>query len=87
MTTSLQRSGLADPDIIVSAVTRIERNAATGKLKRFIARVRGRLNPRECEAVSLCVIHGYTRPEAAKLLGLERSQMEKLMDGATKKIA
>jgi DNA-directed RNA polymerase specialized sigma24 family protein len=56
------------------------------KLKRFIARVRGRLNPRECEAVSLCVIHGYPRPEAAKLLGLERSQMEKLMDGATKKI-
>jgi DNA-directed RNA polymerase specialized sigma24 family protein len=56
------------------------------KLRRFISRVRGRLNPRECEAVSLCVIHGYPRPEAAKLLGLERSQMEKLMDGATKKI-
>jgi DNA-directed RNA polymerase specialized sigma24 family protein len=56
------------------------------KLKRFIAQVRGRLNPRECEAVSLCVIHGYSRPEAAKLMGLQRRQMEKLMDGATKKI-
>lgn len=56
------------------------------KLKRFLKRVRGRLNPRECEAVSLCVIHGYTRPEAAELLGLERAQIEKLMDGATKKI-
>jgi DNA-directed RNA polymerase specialized sigma24 family protein len=56
------------------------------KLRRFIAQVRGRLNPRECEAVSLCVIHGYPRPEAAKLMGLQRRQMEKLMDGATKKI-
>lgn len=56
------------------------------KLKRFIAQIRGRLNPRECEAVSLCVIHGYPRPEAAKLMGLQRRQIEKLMDGATKKI-
>jgi DNA-directed RNA polymerase specialized sigma24 family protein len=56
------------------------------KLKRFIAQVRGRLNPRECEAVSLCVIHGYPRAEAAKLMGLQRRQMEKLMDNATKKI-
>jgi DNA-directed RNA polymerase specialized sigma24 family protein len=56
------------------------------KLKRFIKLVRSRLNPRECEAVSLCVIHGYQRPEAAKLMGLQRKQMEKLMDGATQKI-
>lgn len=56
------------------------------KLKRFIARARGRLNPRECEAVSLCYIHGYTRPEAAELLGLKGSQMQRLMDRATKKI-
>jgi DNA-directed RNA polymerase specialized sigma24 family protein len=56
------------------------------KLKRFIAQVRGRLNPRECEAVSLCVIHGYPRAEAAQLMGLKRRQMEKLMDGANAKI-
>jgi DNA-directed RNA polymerase specialized sigma24 family protein len=56
------------------------------KLKRFIAQARGRLNPRECEAISLCVIHGYPRAEAAKLMGLQRRQMEKLMDSATKKI-
>lgn len=56
------------------------------KLKRFIAHVRDRLNPRECEAVSLCVIRGYPRAEAAKLMGLRRRQMEKLMDSATKKI-
>jgi DNA-directed RNA polymerase specialized sigma24 family protein len=75
----LDGHSVVDPDIDEQLDDQI-------KLKRFIARVRGRLNPRECEAVSLCVIHGYTRPEAAKLLGLERSQMEKLMDGATKKI-
>jgi phenylacetate-CoA ligase len=34
---SLSRYGLASPDIRVTAVTRIERHAATGKLKRFIA--------------------------------------------------
>ena len=56
------------------------------KLKRFIAQLRSRLNPRECEAVSLCMIHGYPRAEAAKLMGLQRRQIEKLMDGATKKI-
>jgi predicted DNA-binding protein (UPF0251 family) len=56
------------------------------KLKRFIAQVRGRLSPRECEAVSLCVIQGYPRAEAAELMGLKRRQMEKLMDSATKKV-
>ncbi len=57
------------------------------KFKRFIAQVRRNLNPRECEAVSLCVIHGYPRAEAAKIMGLRRRQIEKLMDGATKKIS
>lgn len=56
------------------------------KFKRFIAQVRRNLNPRECEAVSLCVIHGYPRAEAARIMGLQRRQIEKLMDGATKKI-
>lgn len=56
------------------------------KFRRFIAQVRSRLNQRECEAVSLCVIHGYPRAEAAKLMGLQRRQIEKLMDSSTKKI-
>lgn len=56
------------------------------KLNRFIKAARGRLNPRECEAVSLCVIQGYPRAQAAELLGLKRSQMEKIMDSATKKL-
>lgn len=57
------------------------------KLKRFIDRLKGRLNQREREAVSLCLIHGYSRPEARELLGIEdEARMQKLMDGATKKI-
>jgi RNA polymerase sigma factor (sigma-70 family) len=56
------------------------------RLKRLITLARNRLNPRECEAIGLCIIHGYSRPEAAKLMGLNRRQIEKLMDAATKKI-
>jgi phenylacetate-coenzyme A ligase PaaK-like adenylate-forming protein len=37
LTESLRRYGLADPEVRVSAVARIERHAATGKLTRFIA--------------------------------------------------
>jgi DNA-directed RNA polymerase specialized sigma24 family protein len=57
------------------------------RLKHFIARLKGRLNQRECEAVSLCLIHGYSRPEARELLGIkDEARMQKIMDGATKKI-
>ncbi|MGB0096230.1 MAG: hypothetical protein WBP81_27290 [Solirubrobacteraceae bacterium] len=37
LTESLRRHGLTNPDVHVSAVTRIERHAATAKLKRFIS--------------------------------------------------
>lgn len=57
------------------------------KLKRFIDRLKGRLNQRECEVVGLCWIHGYSRPEARELLGIkDEARMQKIMDGATKKI-
>jgi DNA-directed RNA polymerase specialized sigma24 family protein len=57
------------------------------KLQRFIKRLKGRLSEQECQAVGLCLIHGYTRPEARKLLGIkDEARMQKLMDGATKKI-
>jgi phenylacetate-CoA ligase len=35
--TSLERFGLAQPEVSVTIVPRIERHAATGKLKRFVA--------------------------------------------------
>ncbi len=57
------------------------------RLRRFIDRLKGRLNQRECEAVSLCLIHGYSRSEAREVLGIsDEARMQKIMDGATKKL-
>jgi DNA-directed RNA polymerase specialized sigma24 family protein len=56
-------------------------------IKRLVHGLKGRLNQGECEAVSLCMIHGYSRPEARELLGIkDEARMQKIMDGATKKI-
>lgn len=48
---------------------------------------RSKLSERELQAASLCLIHGYTRPEAAKLLGISPKRMEKVMDKASGKIS
>jgi DNA-directed RNA polymerase specialized sigma24 family protein len=56
------------------------------KLRHLIRRLKVRLNQRECEAVSLCLIRGYTRPEAAERLKLPEPVLQKVMDGAMKKI-
>ncbi|HEV3319832.1 MAG TPA: sigma-70 family RNA polymerase sigma factor [Solirubrobacteraceae bacterium] len=56
------------------------------KLKRLFSRLKGRLNQREQAAVSLCILHGYSRPEAAKLLKVPEPALQKVMDGAMKKI-
>jgi DNA-directed RNA polymerase specialized sigma24 family protein len=57
------------------------------KLQRLLRRVKGRLTPREREVISLCWIHGYTRPEARALLGIkDEVRMQKLMDRASKKV-
>jgi DNA-directed RNA polymerase specialized sigma24 family protein len=59
----------------------------TAKLQRLIQRLTRRLNQQEREVVSLCLIHGYTRPEARQLLGIkDEARMQRLMDRATKKI-
>lgn len=57
------------------------------KIHGLVARLKGRLNDNERRAVTLCVLHGYTRPEAAKMLGFKEAAFQKIMDGATKKIA
>jgi DNA-directed RNA polymerase specialized sigma24 family protein len=56
------------------------------KLRQFIESLRDSLSKRECEAAALCYIRGYSRPEAAKLLGVEPKRMEKIMDAVSKKI-
>jgi DNA-directed RNA polymerase specialized sigma24 family protein len=57
------------------------------KLTRLLGRLKDRLNDKERRAVTLCVLHGYKRPEAAGLLGIDRVVFERIMDGATKKMA
>ncbi len=75
---------VADRGVQVDVDERLDDHA---KLQRFIQRLKGRLSRRECEAVSLCLIQGYTRPEARELLGIDSEErMQKLMDGATRKI-
>lgn len=57
------------------------------KLRRLLGRVRGRLSPQERQAISLCWLHGYTRPEARAMLGIkDEARMQKLMDRASKKV-
>jgi DNA-directed RNA polymerase specialized sigma24 family protein len=57
------------------------------RLERLVAGLRERLDERERAAAALCLIHGYTRAEAAALLGLSAPRMNKLMDRVTAKIA
>jgi DNA-directed RNA polymerase specialized sigma24 family protein len=57
------------------------------KIARLVERLRHRLNTNERNAVTLCVLHGYKRPEAAKILGVEEAAFQKVMDSATKKLA
>lgn len=63
-------------------------------LRHFQEGLADRLDERERRAATLCYIHGYTRPEAARLMGVEPKRLEKIMDGdgdkkpgAAKKVA
>jgi DNA-directed RNA polymerase specialized sigma24 family protein len=58
-----------------------------GKLNQLLGRLKNRLNDNERKAVTLCVLHGYQRPEAAKMLGIDRVVFERIMDGATRKMS
>jgi len=50
-------------------------------LRHFQEGLSDRLDARECRAATLCYIHGYSRPEAARLMNLEPRRLEKIMDG------
>jgi RNA polymerase sigma factor (sigma-70 family) len=77
--TDLERHGAA-PDLA-------EQIDDQQKLNRLLERLKNRLSDKERRAVTLCVLHGYTRPEAADLLGVDRVVFERIMDGATKKMS
>lgn len=54
------------------------------QLREFLAGLKSRLDEREARAAALCYVHGYSRPEAAKIIGVSASRMEKLMDRVSK---
>lgn len=56
------------------------------QLRHFAQGLRARLDERELRAATLCHLHGLSRPEAAKVIGIAPRRMEKLMDRASKQI-
>src|SRR5699024_2464840 len=54
------------------------------RLRAFREGLAQRLGERERRAAVLCYLHGYSRPEAAALLGVPPARMEKLMDRVSK---
>lgn len=57
------------------------------KIRHVVEGLRAGLSEREFEAATLCHLHGYTRPEAARAIGVKPKRMEKIMDGASSRIA
>jgi DNA-directed RNA polymerase specialized sigma24 family protein len=56
------------------------------RLRHFIEGMREKLHGREREAAALCYVQDYSRPEAARAMGIKPRRMEKLMDGVSKKV-
>ncbi|HVV91611.1 MAG TPA: sigma-70 family RNA polymerase sigma factor [Solirubrobacterales bacterium] len=57
------------------------------QLRHFEQGLRASLDGRELQAATLCHLHGLSRPEAAKVIGIAPRRMEKLMDRASKRIS
>ncbi|MBB4663763.1 sigma-70 family RNA polymerase sigma factor [Conexibacter arvalis] len=57
------------------------------RLRQFIAGLRERLDRRELQAAALCYVYEYSRPEAARLIGVAPKRMEKIMDAVSRKLA
>lgn len=57
------------------------------KLMGLFERLRDRLNENERNAVVLCIVHGYSRAEAAKQLEIPEPAFQKIIDAAWKKVA
>ncbi len=63
-----------------------ERVDDTRTIANLLRLLRNRLNDNERRGVALCLVHGYTRPEAGEMLGIDRAAFERVMDSATKKL-
>ncbi len=52
------------------------------RLRTLLQGMRAQLDLREREAAALCYLHGYSRSEAARRMGVSETRMRKLMDGS-----
>lgn len=50
-------------------------------------RLKDRLNTNERKAITLCVLHGFSRAEAAKVLEMPEPTFQRIIDSAWKKVA
>ena len=57
------------------------------QLRHFVQGLRAELDERELQAATLTYLHGLSRSEAAKVIGIAPRRMEKVMDRASKRIA
>lgn len=55
-------------------------------VRRFVEGAKTHLSPREAQAVALTHLFDLTRPKAAEVLGVAPKRMEKIMDGAMRKV-
>jgi DNA-directed RNA polymerase specialized sigma24 family protein len=58
-----------------------------GRLMGLFERLKERLNTNERKAITLCILHGYSRAEAAKVLGIPEPTFQRIIDAAWKKVA
>lgn len=82
-----RRASVEELDLIGAEIDFDSRLDAEIQVRQVIEGFRSNLSEREFEAATLCYIHGYSRPEAARVLGVKPKRMEKIMDGASKRIS
>jgi DNA-directed RNA polymerase specialized sigma24 family protein len=57
------------------------------RVRALMQGMRERLDDRELHAAALCYVHGYTRPEAARALGVRPRRFEKVMDQVSRQLS
>jgi DNA-directed RNA polymerase specialized sigma24 family protein len=57
------------------------------RLERLLASLQTSLTEREQKGILLCIVHGYSRQEAAEALDMKLSVFKRVMDSATHKLA
>lgn len=79
-----ERAGLDEADALGAEPDVAGRLDEQRMLRELIEALRTELSDRERVAASLCYVHGYTRPEAARMMGIGERRMQKLMDRVSK---